>query len=348
MAKIYDIVNSKAIATYWTVASQYRQPYFGEGKFPNAKKLGLDLEWVKGAKNTPVMLSPSALDAKVIPISRQGFEVVKEQIPFFKNSLLVNEKDRQMLNLIGEGNNEALKVLTERIYDDETTLLENAALTREIMRMQALTTGAITIAANGQNLSYNYGVPSANKKTPTVKWDVAETADPIGDINAWKLELAAKGVDLTEMLINSVTLSYIQKAAAVKNLAFANIANMPAMVTTARAIELLEAETGLSVYVYDKGWDNGGAFTKFVADGTVVLMPSEKLGNTWFGTTPEESDLMSGVGTKASVSIVDTGVAVSTYKEEDPVTVITKVSEMVLPSFELADQIIIASVKTGG
>lgn len=348
MAKIYDIVNSKAIATYWTVASQYRKPYFGEGKFPNAKKLGLDLEWVKGAKNTPVMLSPSALDAKVIPISRQGFEVVKEQIPFFKNSLPVNEKDRQMLNLIGEGNNEALKVLTERIYDDETTLLENAALTREIMRMQALTTGAITIAANGQNLSYNYGVPSANKKTPTVKWDVAETADPIGDINAWKLELAAKGVDLTEMLINSVTLSYIQKAAAVKNLAFANIANMPAMVTTARASELLEAETGLSVYVYDKGWDNGGAFTKFVADGTVVLMPSEKLGNTWFGTTPEESDLMSGVGTKASVSIVDTGVAVSTYKEEDPVTVITKVSEMVLPSFELADQIIIASVKTGG
>lgn len=348
MAKIYDIVNSKAIATYWTVASQYRQPYFGEGKFPNAKKLGLDLEWVKGAKNAPVMLSPSALDAKVIPISRQGFEVVKEQIPFFKNSLPVNEKDRQMLNLIGEGNNEALKVLTERIYDDETTLLENAALTREIMRMQALTTGAITIAANGQNLSYNYGVPSANKKTPTVKWDVAETADPIGDINAWKLELAAKGVDLTEMLINSVTLSYIQKAAAVKNLAFANIANMPAMATTARTIELLKAETGLSVYVYDKGWDNGGAFTKFVADGTVVLMPSEKLGNTWFGTTPEESDLMSGVGTKASVSIVDTGVAVSTYKEEDPVTVITKVSEMVLPSFELADQIIIASVKTGG
>ena len=261
--------------------------------------------------------------------------------------MLVNEKDRQMLNLIGESNNDAIKTLTERIYDDETTLLENASLTREIMRMQALTTGAVTIAANGQNLSYNYGVPSANKKTPTVKWDVAATADPIGDINAWKLELAAKGVDLTEMLLNSVTLSYIQKAAAVKNLAFANIANMPAMATTARTIELLEAETGVSIYVYDKGWDNNGTFTKFVADGTVVLMPSEKLGNTWFGTTPEESDLMSGVGTKASVSIVDTGVAVSTYKEEDPVTVVTKVSEMVLPSFELADQIIIASVKTG-
>ena len=346
MAKIYDLVTSKALASYWTVASQYRSPYFGESKFPNKKKLGLKLEFVKGAKNAPVMLYPSALDAKVIPISRQGFEIQSEKMPFFKNSMLVNEEMRQELNMIAESNDTAIKTIVDRIYDDEMTLLENASITREILRMQALTTGMISVNANGQALSYDYGLPVANKVTPNVLWTNAETADPIADINAWKLQISSKtGTELTEGLLNSVTLTYIQKAKAVKDMAFANIANTPASLSTARALRILKEETGITFYVYDKGYDNNGVFTKFVADGTVVLMPESDLGSTWFGTTPEESDLMGGVGTKASVNIVDTGVAVATYKEEDPVTVVTKVSEIVLPSFEMADQVIIASVK---
>ena len=346
MAKIYDLVTSKALASYWTVASQYRSPYFGESKFPNKKKLGLKLEFVKGAKNAPVMLYPSALDAKVIPISRQGFSIQSEKMPFFKNSMLVNEEMRQELNMIAESNDTAIKTIVDRIYDDEMTLLENASLTREILRMQALTTGMISVNANGQALSYDYGLPVANKVTPNVLWTNAETADPIADINAWKLQISSKtGTELTEGLLNSVTLTYIQKAKAVKDMAFANIANTPASLSTARALQILKEETGITFYVYDKGYDNNGVFTKFVADGTVVLMPESDLGSTWFGTTPEESDLMGGVGTKASVNIVDTGVAVATYKEEDPVTVVTKVSEIVLPSFEMADQVIIASVK---
>ena len=346
MAKIYDLVTSKALASYWTVASQYRSPYFGESKFPNKKKLGLKLEFVKGAKNAPVMLYPSALDAKVIPISRQGFSIQSEKMPFFKNSMLVNEEMRQELNMIAESNDTAIKTIVDRIYDDEMTLLENASITREILRMQALTTGMISVNANGQALSYDYGLPVANKVTPNVLWTNAETADPIADINAWKLQISSKtGTELTEGLLNSVTLTYIQKAKAVKDMAFVNIANTPASLSTARALQILKEETGITFYVYDKGYDNNGEFTKFVADGTVVLMPESDLGSTWFGTTPEESDLMGGVGTKASVNIVDTGVAVATYKEEDPVTVVTKVSEIVLPSFEMADQVIIASVK---
>ena len=346
MAKIYDLVTSKALASYWTVASQYRSPYFGESKFPNKKKLGLKLEFVKGAKNAPVMLYPSALDAKVIPISRQGFEIQSEKMPFFKNSMLVNEEMRQELNMIAESNDTAIKTIVDRIYDDEMTLLENASITREILRMQALTTGMISVNANGQALSYDYGLPVENKVTPNTLWTNAETADPIFDINAWKLQISSKtGTELTEGLLNSVTLTYIQKAKAVKDMAFVNIANPPAALSTARALQILKEETGITFYVYDKGYDNNGAFTKFVADGTVVLMPESDLGSTWFGTTPEESDLMGGVGTKASVNIVDTGVAVATYKEEDPVTVVTKVSEIVLPSFEMADQVIIASVK---
>ena len=74
-----------------------------------------------------------------------------------------------------------------------------------------------------------------------------------------------------------------------------------------------------------------------------TLIPDGTLGNTWFGTTPEESDLLtSGV---ANVSIVDTGVAITTVTETDPVNVNTKVTMICLPDFPTADQVFIYDVK---
>lgn len=344
MASIYDIVTSKEIASYWAVSGRYRTPYFGESKFPNDKKLGLDLSWIKGAKNAPVQLMPSSFDAKVISISRQGFEKLSYNMPFFKNSMVINEVDRQELNkVLASGNQQAIDLVVNKIFDDEGTLLENASLTREAMRMQALTTGAISISSNGVSLAYDYGVPSNHKVAPSIKWDTPATADPIADLIAWAdMVENEKGVRPTEVLMNGITLGYIQKSNAVKNAIYV-MGDGKVVPTKERVKAYILAETGMTIFEYNKGYDNNGTFTKFVADGTVVLMPSENLGKTWFGTTPEESDLMTG--SVANVSIVDTGVAISTYKETDPVTVVTKASEIVLPSFEMADSIIIASVK---
>ena len=73
------------------------------------------------------------------------------------------------------------------------------------------------------------------------------------------------------------------------------------------------------------------------------MIPDGDLGNTYFGTTPEESDLMSG-NTDAQVEIVNTGVAITTIKEPHPVNIMTVVSAIVLPSFEAIDNIFIATV----
>ena len=74
-----------------------------------------------------------------------------------------------------------------------------------------------------------------------------------------------------------------------------------------------------------------------------MLFPAGDLGNTWFGTTPEESDLMAS-STVNNIAIIDTGVAVTTMKKADPVNVETKVTQIALPSFETADQIVIADI----
>lgn len=347
MKSISELVTSRALAAYWEVAKIQRAPYFGESKFPAKKKLGLDLSWIKGSRKAPVLLSLSAFDAKAIPLNRGTINKLNTNMPFFKNSKNIDETQRQELNkLIGNSNgNDAVKIVLNDIYNDKLTLLEDALMTLEVMRMQVLTTGALSLSGNGQAYTYDYQVPAANKVTPSVKWDVAATATPIADIEGWCDQIEqATGVRPTEGILNSVTLSYLQKADSIKNAIYV-FGNGKVTPSKRDVLKYLQTETGVTFYVISKTYNNAsGQVTKYVADGTVVLMPATPLGNTWFGTTPEESDLMTD--SSANVSIVETGVAITTSKQVDPVNVQTKVSMIALPSFEAADQIIIASVKT--
>ena len=77
-------------------------------------------------------------------------------------------------------------------------------------------------------------------------------------------------------------------------------------------------------------------------DDVVVLIPEGNLGYTNFGTTPEEADLLGS--SVADVAIVDTGVAITVTKETDPVRKVTKVSEIVLPSGENMDKVVIIDI----
>lgn len=346
MASLYDIVTAPEIAAYWNINAKYEEPYFGESKFPNRKKRGLDLSWIKGARKAPVSLSLSAFDADVLPLKRGEVSKLSTEMPFFKNEYRIDEKLRQELLILLQANNPAVSTVVGQIFDDESSLMRNAALTREMLRMQLLTTGVIALSDNGQEFSYDFGLPASHKVTPDVKWDVHATADPIADILKWQRKIQQeKGIKPTEILMNSDTLLEIGQCEKVQK---GVAAMMGAMIATEPSddelIAYMEKRLKSVIYAYDKGYDNNGTFKKFVPDGTVVLMPNTALGNTWFGTTPEEADLTSG--TDAQVSIVDTGVAIATWKEKDPVTVRTKGSQVVLPSFELADEVIIASVLT--
>ena len=99
-------------------------------------------------------------------------------------------------------------------------------------------------------------------------------------------------------------------------------------------------ELEIEILVNDKRYKDESENTlKFMPANTFVMFPDGALGKTWFGTTPAQSDLMSG--SAANVSITDTGVAVTTVQKADPVNVETIVSMICLPSFESADQVYI-------
>lgn len=338
---IFDLMTAPELAAYWQELVQDEAPYPCEELFPDDKKLGLNLKWLKGAKGLPIVLKTSAFDAKAIVRGRLGFEKLSAEMPYFKESTYIDEELRQELNMVLETGNQAyIDSVMNRVFDDELRLLRGARASRERMRMMALTTGIVSMAANGQAFTFDYGVPSNHKGNAKFDWSDPETADPIEDIReAQQTVKDETGAILSRGMCNGRVWRQIRTAKSVIRAIYANNVNA----TQVREQELksfLAEELGLTILVNDMRYkDETEQTLPFMPADTLVLFPEGDLGKTWFGTTPAESDLMSS--NVDNVSIVDTGVAILTKKESDPVQVETIVSMICLPSFEAADTIYI-------
>ena len=341
---IFDIITSTEIASYWELMTQDRAPYLGEELFPNEKKLGLKLDWLKGSSGLPIVLKASAFDVKAVPRPRIGFEKLSAQMPFFKESKYIDEELRQQLNMIIETGNQAyIDTISNRIFADETELLEGAAAQRERMRMMMLTTGVISMKSNGQVYEYDYRIPEGHKKTVTKSWS-DQTATIMDDIRkAQDIIREDTGVELTRAVTTSKVIGYMRNNTEIKK-SIAILTDGQGFISDSKVVSYIKDELGITIAVYDKKYkDEDGNTQNYVPEDTFTLIPDGTLGNTWFGTTPEESDLLtSGV---ANVSIVDTGVAITTVTETDPVNANTKVTMICLPDFPTADQVFIYDVK---
>lgn len=341
---IFDIITSTEIASYWELMTQDRAPYLGEELFPNEKKLGLKLDWLKGSSGLPIVLKASAFDVKAVPRPRIGFEKLSAQMPFFKESKYIDEELRQQLNMIIETGNQAyIDTISNRIFADETELLEGAAAQRERMRMMMLTTGVISMKSNGQVYEYDYRIPEGHKKTVTKSWS-DQTATIMDDIRkAQDIIREDTGAELIRAVTTSKVIGYMRNNTEIKK-SIAILTDGQGFISDSKVVSYIKDELDITIAVYDKKYkDEDGNTQNYVPEDTFTLIPDGTLGNTWFGTTPEESDLLtSGV---ANVSIVDTGVAITTVTETDPVNVNTKVTMICLPDFPTADQVFIYDVK---
>ena len=337
---IFDLVKAPELTSYWEEKTQDLPPYMGEELFPADKKLGLRLDWIKGAKGLPVVLKPSAFDVGAVPRPRIGFDKLSAMMPFFKESSYIDEELRQELN-----NQAYIDAVTRRVFDDEMRLLEGARARREQMRMMALTTGAIAVSANGQAYSYDYGIPANHKDTVDTDWDDFANSDPIEDLRtAMDTIEDDTGIRPTRGVLTRKTWNYLRNNQKIIKTIFVLSNGQVGAISDERLTQYIDSELGLELVIYDKRYKNdAGTVTQFVPDDMVSLFPTGALGTTWFGTTPEESDLMSG--TADNVAITDVGVAVTTMKKSDPVNVETKVTMICLPSFETADSVFLLDVK---
>ena len=337
---IYDLITSQEIAAYWELKTQDRPPFLGEELFPNQKKLGLNLSWLKGSNGLPVVLKPSAFDVAAIPRPRIGFEKLSAEMPFFKESKYIDEELRQELNKVIDSNNQLyIDTIVRRIFDDEAELLEGAEVQRERMRMMMLTTGTISVEGNGQAYDYDYGMPEDHSVNATIAWSNPD-ATIIADIRKGIDKIVEDtGETVARALCSSKVFGYFRINKELKGTLLA-LSDGTGYLSDAKIKQYFKDELDIEIVTYDKKYrDENGTAQRLISDDIFAMFPDGQLGNTWFGTTPEESDLMASE--VANVTIVDTGVAVTTIEKADPVNVETKVTMICLPDFPTADQVYI-------
>lgn len=344
-----EIFTPAAVAANWTEVASNQIPYLGATLFPARKKAGLDLSWLKGSRGLPVSLMPSAFDAKATFRDRIGFDKLETEMPFFREGFKIKERDRQEMLRVQETTDPYAEEVLARIFDDARNLIDGANVVPERMIMQLLFPDGgncgIAIKANGVDYTYNYDPDGSWKTsnytalTSAALWTAPTTADPFAAFKTVKDAIRAKtGDELTVAIMNTYTFNLMTATDAMKNRYLSTSGISLGYLTDAEAKAVVQGTSGLQVAVYDKQYkDESGVAHSFVPDGYVCLIPSGNLGNTWYGTTPEEADLQGS--NSAEVSIVNTGVAISREIQNHPVNINTFASEIVLPSFERMDSV---------
>lgn len=340
-----DVFTSEAIALNYTNAASNAVPYLGTGFFPAQKKAGLDLKWIKGHNGLAVSLMPSNFDAKSTFRDRVGISMSETEMPFFRESMLVKEKDEQEIMRVQDSNDPYATQVLDNIFNDSKILVDGANVVPERMIMQLLAPldgkVGIEIKANGVDYTYNYDLDKSWKKehyakisTDADKWNAAETCDPLLDIEtSLDAQEASCGNRPEILLMSKVTFNMIKNSTKVRSGILAQNITANVNYTSAKVKQFVEEELGITIIVYNKQFkDETGTAKKFYPDNIVMMLPSGAVGTTWYGTTPEERTLASK--SDADVSVVNTGVAVAVTITNDPVNTKTTVSEIVLPSFE--------------
>lgn len=346
MNNVMDLVSAKALATYWNEIVSNRIPYLGESLFPAKKKMGLDLAWIKGYKGLSIALKPSHFDTKATVRDRIGVKKIETEMPFFREAMTIKERDRQELLRFRENDPQNLySTIISEIFDDRAQLIEGALIQGERMRMQLLVSGGISIVANNVDYTYNYDVDGEwtrnNYKalSGTSAWSDTQNSTPLEDLRAMQQKIVdLTGVKPSRAIMTQKTFNYLLQNKSIR-IALNPLANGLNLVREAELKSLLVSELGLTVAVYNKKFkDESGATKNFYPDDYVTLLPGNTVGNTYYGTTPEEADLQSA-NFNGECNIVETGVAVTTINIPHPVNKETIVSEIVLPSFERMNEV---------
>lgn len=355
---VNEVVNSSSIALAATEDASNQIPYLGLQWFPERKKSGLDLKWIKTHKGLPVALKPSNFDALPTIRARGGLKAEKTQMAFFREQMIVTEEDAQEIDRIRDENDPYLASALQSIYDDTNTLVGGAEVVPERMRMQLLSTveghPSILVESDGVQYQYDYdpngeyAAEHYTKLLDTAMWSDTENSKPLNDLNNARKALAKKGKIATYVLMNSNTFQYLLDNAQVKNALLAQNLTANIEITDDNVISIVKSRTKLTIVLYDKMYavqeeDGQNHEYYFYPDNKVTLLPSGALGSTWFGTTPEERTASQVAD--VDVSMYGVGIAVATKTEYGPpaITSVTA-SEITLPSYENMDSTFVIEV----
>lgn len=357
-----EAFTARALGVAW---NNYQQtlgtaPYLGRSFFGTDKKIGLDLRFIKGRKGLPVALKASNFDAKAPLRDAIGFKDIQNEMPFFRESYMVTEKEEQeyMRYLDAENSGLANQVLREIMKNPMDLVLgADVVPERMIWQLMAPEDGVpkIDVVIDGGEryvIDYTADGGASYKKTNYIKlegtslWSDSANATPIQDlVDAQEQHKENTGEVLSTFVMNQKTWKQFVNAEDTRK-------QVQGILAYQNGIRILESDVksflldnyGITVLVYNKLYIGEDKQThKFIPDGVVsgIAGTVSTLGTVTYGTTPEER---SGSLADGNLAIVNTGVSIYTYTTPHPVNTHCVVSEIVLPSYENMDSVFVMKV----
>ena len=152
--------------------------YLGDTLFPDLKTQHLEAEYFRltDGLNLPTMAQVHGFDTEAAIGTRPTLEKVTIEKLLIKEKINQSEKTRMYLKT---GVSE--QALVSYVFDDMGRLADNVKTRTEVAKMEALSTGKLTVKENNLDFTIDYGVPKENRMS--VDWSSPE-ADILGDIRS--------------------------------------------------------------------------------------------------------------------------------------------------------------------
>lgn len=336
------------------VRSLPEEPYLGAELFPAKTVNELTYRYMVGANNLPVAATVIPFDSEAPVHSRDGLQVVEGRIPAIKRKIRLDEETMFKLWAPRQGTTDIDDAIAE-IYDDVRLMTESVRAGIELLRMQAITTGKITITdqETGVRLEADYGLVSDQKVVcdgqggNPKKWSDASSRDILGNLAEWADTVEElSGIRPTRMVISRHVLNLMLSDAAIRDAVW-NQANSKRPITREDLVAVLNRlDLPSEIAVYEKKvrvQAANGAYTvtRLFPENYVVLLPPDKLGDTLFAPTVEALR-------KVRDGVINFGDAAGIYGEiwetNDPPAHWTLAAALVFPTFPRAGEILIANV----
>ena len=252
-------------------------------------------------------------------------------------------KEKEIIALESPRNEAEKAYLMRNVYADIDALVESIKARVELMRMEVISTGKITLDENGLDAVIDFGVPAENKAT-NVDWSSPES-NPINDMITWKNQLDSAPA---RVLTSTTILAKILSNKNVVNALFGKDSTRIASVGELN--NYLEQLQLPKIYTYDNKYrklNANGTYTKhrYFPENAFVMLPGEELGETIYGPTAEEIRLQRDPS--VDMKVVGKILAMMYEEGKDPVSTWEKAVASAIPALKCADEIFQAQINIG-
>ncbi|MFD9442164.1 major capsid protein [Streptomyces sp. NPDC060001] len=278
-----------------------------------------------------------AYDAESDIGSRSGAARVSGELPPISRKMPVGEYEQIRMRNVDTQAAE----LRDAMEADSVKLVSAIAARTELARGDAIFNASVTIQENNVSAGVNFGRKAEHSVTAAIPFSSTETSLAYDYFMAWlDVYTDTNGSLPASTLMSRKAYNFLRRNKQLRELAYRGASTAPSVLTRDDLANILGDFDIPPIEIYDAKVSVGGSATRVTPEDKLAFLPAQgdALGKTLWGVPVEANDPRYGLAGDAA------GVAVGGYKSEDPQTLWTRATAIVLPVVAAPDLTFVADV----